>query len=76
MVAVCIVEKLKLTNMGDDGMSDKQFYWIAGAILFIVFAVFGLKFWSKNELCSVYYSDMNRLACFMSDSTLPQRTNR
>jgi len=44
--------------------------------LIVVLMFFGFKIWAKNELCSVYYSEMNRVACFLSDSTLPQRSNR
>lgn len=57
-------------------MSPKHFLIISGIILFLFLAFLVLKAWTKNELCSTYYSDMNRLACFMSDSTLPQRINR
>lgn len=56
--------------------SGWRFWLIFSVVMALIAIIIGLKLWSKNELCTTYYSDMNRLACFMSDSTLPQRTNR
>jgi hypothetical protein len=57
-------------------MSDRTAWIIAGIIFTLALMGGGLKAWTKIELCSTYYREMNQLACFMSDSTLPQRTNR
>ncbi len=57
-------------------MSEKSAV-ILGAIALVIFVSFlSFKAWAKNELCKTYYSEMNRVACFLNDSTLPQRSNR
>lgn len=55
---------------------DKYTIHAVVLVVAIFFLFIGLKVWAKNELCSVYYSEMNRMACFLSDSTLPQKNNR
>lgn len=53
--------------------------YLPHVVIFIVlcFLIFiGLKVWAKNHLCHTYYSEMNTVACFLNNSTLPQRTNR
>lgn len=57
-------------------MTNKQFGVFVCFILCIVVLFLGLKIASKRELCDVYYKELNTLTCFLSDSTLPQRTNR
>ena len=57
-------------------MSDKVFLFLTIPVVLTVLIFFGFKIWAKNELCSVYYKEINIVACFLSDSTLPQRSNR
>jgi hypothetical protein len=58
-------------------MSYEKKIWlfIIGALVVAALAM-SLKVYAKYDLCRTYYSEMSRLTCFISDSTLPQRTNR
>jgi hypothetical protein len=55
-----------------------NFWGLGLSILIIVSALgfVGFRIWAKNDLCETYYSEMNRLACFASDTILPPRANR
>jgi hypothetical protein len=64
------MRKSKLTR------SEVLWFSYSIGILAIVLGFFGLKIYSKIDLCKTYYSEMSRLTCFMSNSTLPQRNNR
>jgi len=57
-------------------MSDKQTIALAITVTLIFVSFLAFKAWAKNELCKTYYSEMSRIACFLNDSTLPQRNNR
>lgn len=52
-------------------MSENQFLGLAIGILIICAAFFGFRIYGKFQLCENYYSEMNIVACMVSDVIMP-----
>ena len=57
-------------------MANKDFLIFVGIPFLLAIIIIAGQVWAKYELCSKYYPEISPLVCYMSNSTLPQRTNR